>query len=41
MTEMHDEELRCIGCGAIIQTTDPDGLGYTPNSALKKRTGNR
>lgn len=36
MTEMHDEELRCIGCGAIIQTTDPDGLGYTPNSALKK-----
>ena len=26
MTEMHDEELRCIGCGAIIQTTDPDGL---------------
>lgn len=37
-----EEELRCIGCGAVIQITDPDGLGYTPASALRKgqETGN-
>lgn len=29
------EELRCIGCGSIIQTTDKNGLGYTPKSALE------
>lgn len=34
--ERSDETLRCIGCGAIIQTTDPAGLGYTPAGALKK-----
>ncbi len=34
MTEER-EELRCIGCGSVIQTTDKDGLGYTPASALK------
>lgn len=31
-----NEELKCIGCGAIIQTTDKGALGYTPESALKK-----
>lgn len=31
-----NEEIRCIGCGAIIQTTDKDALGYTPVSALEK-----
>ncbi|MCO6017386.1 MULTISPECIES: ribosome biogenesis GTPase YqeH [Carnobacterium] len=31
-----NEEIRCIGCGAIIQTTDKDKLGYTPVSALEK-----
>lgn len=30
------DDLRCIGCGAKIQTTDPDAIGYTPMSALKK-----
>lgn len=30
------EELLCIGCGASIQTTDKDELGYTPKSALEK-----
>ncbi|KXT78095.1 ribosome biogenesis GTPase YqeH [Streptococcus sp. DD13] len=30
------EELRCIGCGAKIQTTDPAQMGYTPQSALEK-----
>lgn len=30
------EELLCIGCGAPIQTTDKDKLGYTPKSALEK-----
>lgn len=31
-----DEELRCIGCGAVIQSDDPDELGYTPASAIQK-----
>ncbi|WP_295728433.1 ribosome biogenesis GTPase YqeH [uncultured Limosilactobacillus sp.] len=30
------EELRCIGCGAVIQSTDPHKLGYTPTAAVKK-----
>ncbi|WP_076459321.1 ribosome biogenesis GTPase YqeH [Limosilactobacillus caccae] len=34
--EGQNEALRCIGCGSIIQTDDPQGLGYTPNSALEK-----
>ena len=35
MTELNrDEELRCIVCGAVIQTEDKDALGYTPASAL-------
>ena len=35
MTEQN-EELRCIGCGAVIQSTDPTALGYTPASAVKR-----
>lgn len=31
-----NEELKCIGCGSNIQTTDKDAIGYTPESALKK-----
>lgn len=30
------EELRCIGCGAPIQTEQPKELGYTPKSSLLK-----
>ncbi|WP_314059291.1 ribosome biogenesis GTPase YqeH [uncultured Vagococcus sp.] len=30
------EEIRCIGCGSIVQTEDKEGLGYTPQSALEK-----
>lgn len=30
------DDLRCIGCGAKIQTTDPDKPGYTPQSAVDK-----
>ena len=30
------EALRCIGCGAEIQTERPDELGYTPKAALEK-----
>ncbi len=33
---MNEEELRCIGCGAIIQTANKEKSGYTPESALKK-----
>ena len=33
---IENEVLHCIGCGAIIQTTTPDELGYTPQSALDK-----
>ncbi|AEB29478.1 GTP-binding protein YqeH [Carnobacterium sp. 17-4] len=32
----NEEEIRCIGCGAIIQTTDKEAVGYTPASALEK-----
>lgn len=31
-----NEALRCIGCGAVIQTEEKDTLGYTPEGALKK-----
>lgn len=31
-----NEEIRCIGCGAVIQTDNPNELGYTPSSALAK-----
>lgn len=30
-----NEELRCIGCGAIIQSKDPNEPGYTPAAAVK------
>lgn len=30
------DELRCIGCGAVIQTEDKDKAGYVPNSVLQK-----
>ena len=30
------EELKCIGCGATIQTTDPKEIGYTPKSSIEK-----
>lgn len=31
-----DEGLRCIGCGALIQTDNKNEIGYTPMSALLK-----
>lgn len=30
------EQYQCIGCGATIQTDNPDELGYLPQSALEK-----
>lgn len=30
------EDLQCIGCGAHIQTEEPETIGYTPKSALEK-----
>lgn len=38
MTEQEttNEELRCIGCGAVIQSEDPKESGYTPQAAIKK-----
>ncbi|MFD2308384.1 ribosome biogenesis GTPase YqeH [Enterococcus termitis] len=30
------EVIHCIGCGAVIQTEQPNELGYTPNAALEK-----
>lgn len=30
------EELRCIGCGALLQTEDPQKAGYLPASSLAK-----
>src|SRR5699024_3468440 len=31
-----EETIICHGCGARIQTTDPDIVGYAPESALKR-----
>lgn len=31
-----EEEIRCIGCGALLQTTDKTKAGYTPKTALEK-----
>lgn len=30
------EALRCVGCGAVIQTEDKNTIGYTPKSILEK-----
>ncbi|GAC45334.1 hypothetical protein PLO_0806 [Pediococcus acidilactici NGRI 0510Q] len=38
---MNEEEIRCIGCGATLQTEDAQLPGYTPASALKKRSRKR
>ncbi len=29
-------QIKCYGCGAVIQTTDPESIGYTPESALSR-----
>lgn len=31
------ESFKCIGCGADIQTDNPNEIGYTPSSVLKKQ----
>ena len=31
-----DEEIICIGCGAVLQSDDPKKAGYLPKSALDK-----
>ena len=41
MTETNNEILYCIGCGAKIQSKNPNELGYTPESAVKKRVRDR
>ncbi|WP_235070602.1 ribosome biogenesis GTPase YqeH [Turicibacter sp. TJ11] len=30
------EQLKCIGCGATIQTENPKEVGYTPKSSIEK-----
>lgn len=30
------DKYQCIGCGAEIQSQDPKGMGYLPNSAFQK-----
>lgn len=30
------EAIHCVGCGAVIQTEDPEKPGFTPQSALEK-----
>lgn len=29
-------ELRCVGCGAVLQSEDPNKAGYVPQSSLNK-----
>ena len=42
MTELNrDEELRCIGCGAVIQTEDEGRLGLHAGVGTEQRAGNR
>lgn len=31
-----DEDIICIGCGAVLQSDDPQKAGYLPKSALEK-----
>ena len=31
------EELRCYGCGAIIQSDDEKKVGYVPKNALSRK----
>lgn len=31
-----EEVLKCIGCGAVIQTEHPEEIGYAPPSSLEK-----
>ncbi|MHC5372714.1 ribosome biogenesis GTPase YqeH [Enterococcus sp. LJL120] len=33
---MNEETIHCIGCGVVIQTDEPQELGYTPKNALEK-----
>ena len=33
-----ENQLSCIGCGAKIQSTDKDRIGYAPTSSLDKET---
>ncbi|MBD3949844.1 ribosome biogenesis GTPase YqeH [Tuanshanicoccus lijuaniae] len=35
-THLSENTYQCIGCGAMIQTTDVNAMGYLPNSALQK-----
>ncbi len=35
---MMNEKISCEGCGVVVQTTDPEGLGYAPPAALEKET---
>src|SRR5690625_3385108 len=34
--QVSNSDIRCIGCGAVIQTTDKEKSGYTPNSVLER-----
>ncbi len=33
---MNNHDLMCAGCGVSIQTEDKQGVGYAPESALKR-----
>jgi len=36
-----DDELICIGCGAKLQSTDPEEAGFLPAQRLKKAIENQ
>ncbi|MCI1985791.1 MAG: ribosome biogenesis GTPase YqeH [Lactobacillus sp.] len=36
MAEEETQALRCIGCGAVLQTTEPQKAGYLPAATLAK-----
>ncbi|MBM7701447.1 ribosome biogenesis GTPase YqeH [Bacillus iocasae] len=33
---MTEKDLHCMGCGVVLQTENPNEIGYTPKSALEK-----
>lgn len=37
MTQENNEEIRCIGCGATLQSEDKKKEGYVPSSALENK----
>ena len=38
--DFKEERIKCLGCGAFIQTDDPNKEGYIDKKVLEKKTSN-